>query len=72
MPARQELWGLLPVGELVVVMLLTFFGAAIGEDGTNSRLFVDRGQRLGSSRSRGVALGDVDGDLDAFVAAFSG
>ncbi len=32
--------------------------------------FVDSGQNLGSSDSRGVALGDVDGDgdLDAFVA----
>ena len=49
-------------------------GAAKGEEGTNSSLFVDSRQRLGSSDSRGVAIGDVDGDggLDAFVAGFSG
>ncbi len=40
-------------------------------DGTG--VFTDTGQRLGHSESRGVALGDFDGDgdLDAFVANLS-
>jgi len=41
-----------------------------GDDGICVGMFKDSGQRLGSSDSRSVALGDVDGDgdLDAFVA----
>lgn len=30
--------------------------------------FAEIGKRLGSARSAGVSIGDLDGDLDAFVA----
>jgi hypothetical protein len=55
----------------VVAALFVPSAAAAGDP--VSVVFVDSGQTLGSSNSRAVALGDLDGDgdLDAFVANYS-
>jgi len=55
-------------------IIVTLFLALTGIDSlaipASSRTFTDSGQNLGSLKSEGVALGDIDGDggPDAFVA----
>lgn len=50
---------------MLASLIVVFSGSPVLAEGP---VFVDSGQALGSADSYGVALGDVDGDLDAFVA----
>jgi hypothetical protein len=64
---HKALYKALLVQSLILALVVTLICApTVGS--SSSDIFVDSGQNLGDTTSADVVLGDVDGDLDAFVA----